>query len=115
MLERVAARVADDDAFVASALRDWAGGHLDLESAASFLGCGRKAVLQLALCRRPPGMSTSFRREVAQIAAYTCIDEMRLLELLREAASIAAFRRSDGAPILAAARDARDPKKEGGS
>lgn len=115
MLERAAARVADDEAFVASALRDWGGGHLDLDGAASFLGCTRKAVVQLALCRRPLGMSKSFRQDVAQIAAHTCIDETRLLELMREAASIAAFRKSDGAQMLAAARDDRGPKKDGGS
>lgn len=115
MLERAVARVADDEAFVASALHDWGGGHLDLEKAASFLGCTPNAVVQLALCRRPVGTSKSFRQDVAQIAAHVCVDETRLLELLREASSIAAFRKADGAQMLAAARDDRGPKDKGGS
>lgn len=115
LLDRAAARVADDGAFMASALRDWGGGHLDLETAASFLGCTRDAIVELALCRRPVGTSKAFRQEVAQIAARACVDETRLLELLREAASIAAFRKSDGVQMLAAARDSRGPKKDGGA
>jgi hypothetical protein len=110
MLDRAALRVADDDTFVASALRDWAGGRLDLDAVTSFLGCDRASATKLALCRRPQPTAPDFRGDVAKIAAYAGVDETRLLALLREVASIVAFRKADGAQLLAAARDDRGPK-----
>jgi hypothetical protein len=113
MLERAVMRVADDETFVASVLRDWGGGRLDLDATTSFLGCDRSAAIQLALCRRPETTAPAFRSDVAKIAAHAGVDENRLLGLLREAASIAAFRKADGAQMLAAARDDRGPKRDG--
>lgn len=113
MLERAAERVSNDEVFVASALRNWAGGRLDLDAVMAFLGCDRASALQLALCRRPQAAAPTFRGDISKIAAHARVDETRLLSLLREAASIAAFRRADGAQVLAAARDNRGPKKDG--
>ena len=115
LLERAAARIADDEVFLASALRDWSGGQLDLDAVATFLGCTREAVVRLALCRRPHAAATTFRADVTKVAVHAGVDEARLLGLLREAASIAAFRKSDGSQVLAAARDDRGPRKDGES
>lgn len=113
MLEQAAMRVACDETFIALLLREWCGGNLDFEAVASFLGCARASVVKLALCRRPP--ASTFLSDAKKIAAYASVDEPRLLALLREAASLAAFRSSTGSQILAAARDDRDPKKDGDS
>jgi hypothetical protein len=53
-----------------------------------------------------------FRADVAAIAAVAALDESALAGVLREAASIEAFRASKGQQILAAARDVPDDKKD---
>src|SRR5262245_45749836 len=110
MLERAALRVAGDETFIASLLREWCGGELDFEAIARFLGCPRASVVKLALCRRPP--ASMFQSDVKRIATHASVDEARLVPLLREAASLAAFRSSTGSQMLAAARDDRGPKKD---
>ena len=112
MLERAAARVADDPAFMASALRDWGGGRFDIQAVMAYLERGKEAVTKLALCQRPRAGSVTFRADVVRMAIHSSVDEQRLLALLREADSLAAFRKSDGSQMLAAARDDRDRKKD---
>jgi len=112
MLERAAARVAEDPAFMASALRDWGGGHFEFDAAMGYLNCSREAVTRLALCQRPRAASATFRADLARIAAHAPVDETRLLTLVREADSLAAFRKAGGSQLLAAARDDRDRKKD---
>jgi hypothetical protein len=53
-----------------------------------------------------------FRADVAAIAAVGALDESALAGVLREAASIEAFRSSKGQQVLAAARDVPDDKKD---
>lgn len=91
MIERAAARVSDDETFVASAMRDMSGGQLDFDVVTAFLDCSREVVARIALCRRPVTSAPSFRAEVAKIAAHAAVDEVRLLGLFREAASVAAL------------------------
>jgi hypothetical protein len=110
LLERAAKRVSDNETFVASAFRAWCGAQLDLEAVATRLACTRLAAVHVALCRRP--RSETFRADVAAIAAASGVDEGRLGGLLREIASLAAFRRGGGQQILAAARDAPNDSKE---
>lgn len=112
MLERAAVRVAEDPAFMASALRDWGGGQFEFEAAMDYLNCSREAVARLALCQRPRADSATFKAAIARIAGHASVDETRLLTLLREADSLAAFRKADGSQLLAAARDDRDRKKD---
>ncbi len=114
LLERSVLRVANDETFLASDLRVWAGGTLDLDALATFLGCTREGVVKVSLCRRPDPAAASFRPDILKIAVHAGVDEQRLLELVREAASLAAFRKSDGTQLLAAARDDRtnDDKDE---
>jgi DNA topoisomerase IB len=110
LLERAAIRAADGEGFLASVFRVWCGGPLDLAAVAETLSCARAAVVRAALCRRP--RAESFRTDVSAIATTTAIDEAALAGLLREAASLEAFRKSAGQQILAAARDAPDDGEE---
>jgi hypothetical protein len=103
-------RVADDQAFLGAAFREWCGDRLDLDAVAVTLACPRSAVVQAALCRRP--RPETFRADVEAIAASAGVDEVRLAALLRESASLAAFRRGVGQQLLAAARDVPDRSKE---
>jgi hypothetical protein len=113
LLERAALRIANDDRFMASAFRDWTGGDLDFNRTAPALDCAREAAVRLALCMRPRRDSVGFRADVARLAKSTGIDEARLAAFIREADSLAVFRRSDGREMLAAARDASDPEDRG--
>lgn len=110
LLERAAIRVSNDDAFLAAMFRGWCGSQLDLEAVSATLACARAATVRAALCRRP--RAESFRADVAAIAASTGIDEHRLAALIRESASLAAFRRGGGQQLLAAARDAPNGSKD---
>lgn len=110
LLERAAVRISNDDAFVATMFRSWCGDEIDLGAVSSRLGCQREAAARAALCRRP--RAASFRADVAAIAAATGIAELRLASLLREGASLAAFRQGTGEQLLAAARDAPDGNEE---
>lgn len=110
LLERAAIRVSIDDAFVAAMFRTWCGDALDLDAVAASLACDRAAAVRAALCRSP--REESFRADVAAIARASGIEEYRLAAVLRESASIGAFRRSTGNELLAAARDVPDDSEE---
>ncbi len=110
LLERAAARVSSDDTFVAAMFRTWCGDELDLDAVSAALGCGRAGIVRAALCRRP--RAESFRADVAAVAASAGIDEYRLAALIRESASLVAFRRGSGQQLLAAARDQPDDAGE---
>jgi hypothetical protein len=103
-IERAAMRVAYDDAFIASNFRDWCNGVLDLDAIAVVLSCTREAVVRAALCTRP--RAGSFKQDTDAVAAHASIDPIRLATLLREVASVAAFRKGSNQQLLAAARDA---------
>jgi DNA topoisomerase IB len=103
-------RAADGDGFLASVFRAWCGGPLDLDAVAATLTCGRSAVVRAALCRSP--RAESFRTDVAAIATTAAIDESALAALLRETASLEAFRKPGSQQILAAARDVPDDGEE---
>jgi len=110
LLQRAAARVSRDDAFVAAAFRQWCGDELDLEAIARELACDRSAAVLAAFCRKP--RLDRFRNDVSAIAQSCRVDSNRLSELLRQAASIAAFRAGAGHQLLAAARDTPDDPEE---
>ena len=114
LLERAALRAADDPWMLASALCvvSTDGSLLDLDAVSAALSCDRERVVALALCRRPNPDSPSFRDDVASIATTNHIDPVRLLNLLREAEALAAFRKASGRQVLAAARDAQPTDKE---
>jgi hypothetical protein len=107
-LERAVARVAADVHFVASALRSWCGGILDLEKAAESLGVGKARVVDLALCQRPDPRQRDFASRVASLEAYAAVPAGRLLAVLREATAIEAMQKTAESAMLAAARDRRE-------
>lgn len=104
LTERAAMRLAHDDAFLASIFRNWCNGALNLDSIAAALNCTREAVISAALCTRPRAIS--FKQDIDAVAAHSNIDPVRLASLLREVASIAAFRSGSNQQLLTAARDA---------
>jgi hypothetical protein len=110
LLQRAAARVSHDDGFVAAAFRAWCGDELAFEAVAGELGCSVSAAVHASLCRKP--RLDSFGADVEAIAESSGVDAQRLGALLRQAASIAAFRSGGGRQVLAAARDTPDGAKE---
>jgi hypothetical protein len=79
---------------------------MDLARVAAVLKCDAASVTRLALCFRPRPEPAAFRSDVACLATSTGVDEARLTSFLREAQSLAAFRKpaAEGR-MLAAARD----------
>jgi hypothetical protein len=116
LLERAALRAANEPLMLASLFREVCGdgSFLDLDSVARALVCDRDRVVKAALCRRPDSRSSSFCNDVKAIANSAQIDGTRLLAVIREADSIAAFRASSGLQMLAAARDFRDDDNKSG-
>jgi hypothetical protein len=110
LLERAIVKVANDEKYVASDFRIWTGGSLNLEAISEFLHCNRGTVVKIGLCLRPS--PTSFRADTVKIAALGGVDEQLLMGLLREAASLSAFRAAVESPLMAAARDARVDESE---
>lgn len=110
LLERAILKVANNEKYVAADFRRWTGGSLNLNAVSEFLRCDRATVVKIGLCLRPS--STSFRAETVKIAALGGVDEQLLMALLREAASLSAFRASGESPLMAAARDARAEESE---
>jgi hypothetical protein len=110
LLQRAATRVSGNEGFVAAAFRAWCGDELNLRAVADELGCNVAAAVHAALCRKP--RLDSFRADVVAIAESSCVDAQRLGVLLRQAASIAAFRSGGGGQLLVAARDTADDTKE---
>jgi hypothetical protein len=111
LLERAALRVAEDEAYVAFDFRTWTGGTLDWDAVSDFLHCARTAAVKVSLCRRPAPLS--FKADASKIAALGGVDENLLIDLLRQAASLKAFRASGGSQLLVAARDAPSELAEG--
>jgi hypothetical protein len=109
LLERAAVRLAANHRFVASLLAAWSGGNVDLKRVALTLNCDVAAVTRLALCFRPRSTSEDFGKDIAEIATRTGVAEAHLMTFLREAESLAAFRRGAAAEegVLAAARDGK--------
>jgi hypothetical protein len=110
LLERAILKVANEEKYVASDFRIWTGGKLNLDAVSEFLHCNRATVIKIGLCLRPS--PTSFRTDTAKIAAFGAVDEQLLIDLLRQAASLSAFRSSGESPVMAAARDARVDESE---
>lgn len=80
---------------------------------AEWLVCSLEALDRLKLCRRPDDREAAFGEEIRRIAAFAPCDPLRLVELHREVAALAALAGespADGSGFLLAARD-RQPRK----
>lgn len=106
-LRRALDRLTYNDDFVASAYQDLSGSRVDLGRIAERLGTDLNTAVHIALCRRPWASSPGFASDTAKIATYAGVQPDALMELLREAETLRAFRVGSSARdgLLAAARD----------
>lgn len=119
-LDAFARRLRGDPFFLASAMEDYARSEgLDGDGLAGALGCERRQLGPIGLCRRPHPDSPEFGHDVQRIAARFGIDEERLAEVVRRSDALTQLRQAGAASDLAAA--ARDrvlreesPSQDGG-
>ncbi len=107
-LARLARRVEDDPAFLASALKQYATSEgLDGRGLAAALSCSVEALARLALCRRPRPAPPWFRQDVDRIAARFGANADALAAIVRRADALGRLRDVDVGErgLLIAARD----------
>lgn len=121
-MDHLAARVASDPLFLASALREYAqSAGLDDDGLAAELGCARADLTRLRLCRAPRPEPEYFRADVSAIAERFCIAPDKLAGIVRRGQSLSRLRSAQtGAAesgfLLAARDDDREPPPpQGGS
>lgn len=107
-LDLLARRVADEPAFMAHPLAVFARSEqLDDPGLAVLLGCDVAGLTRLRLCFRPRVEPEHFLDDVAEITAHCGVTEAALIDVVRRADALIAFR---GQPLyspglLMAARD----------
>jgi hypothetical protein len=111
--ERAAQRAKGHPSFVGYALSLYQQSRGQSEAElAGWLGCPIDTMSRLSLCRRPVGTDAAFRFDVEAIARFAGIDAERLVQVLRTAEGIEAFRSvpaagdADSRPLRFAARQA---------
>jgi len=106
-LRRALDRLTHNDDFVASAYQDVSGSRVDLERIAERLATDLNTAVQVGLCRRPWASRPGFATDTAKIAVHAGVRPDVLMDLLREAESLRAFRAGSSSRdgLLAAARD----------
>jgi len=110
-----ARRLADDEYFLASALRVYAlSEQLDDSGLANVLGCDVETLDPLGLCRRPSSEPDVFQRDVDRIALHFGVDTGVLAQVVRRADVIGALRRDANNEwgLLMAARDRSEKTSE---
>ena len=120
-LDHLAARVATDSQFLASALAEYARSDgLDDAGLAAALGCAAADLTRLRLCGAPRRDADQFRADVAAIAGRFGIAPTKLAEVVGRGQSLARLRAAQPGGVelgflLAARDDDRDPPPaEGG-
>ena len=114
-LDHLAARVATDPQFLASALAAYARSEgLDDAGLAAALGCAAADLARLRLCGVPRPDADQFRADVAAIAGRFGIDPATLAEAVRRGQALARLRAPQPGGVepgflLAARNDERDP------
>lgn len=106
-----ARRLADDEYFLASALKTYAlSEQLDDSALAKALKCNVETLDSLRLCRRPTSEPKLFRRDVDRIASHFGVDAGMLAQIVRRSDVIVALRQgaSNESDLLMAARDRSD-------
>jgi hypothetical protein len=116
-LDRLARRVEDDPAFMASVLAIYARSEgMDDAALARALGCSADQLASLRLCFRPRSEPAYFRRDVQEIAAYFGIEPEVLAAIVRRADSLAPWqplgeRAARSVSPLIAARDREEARE----
>jgi hypothetical protein len=98
----------NDPFFVSHALAQYkAICDVDDEHLMGVLGCNRRALIRLALCRLPDDRDPTFRQVVQEIATFVSCNADGLIGVFREAAAFASLREGTGSTsgLLIAARD----------
>ncbi len=114
-LDHLAARVATDPEFLASALAEYARSEsLDDAGLAAALGCPVADLTRLRLCGSPRPDAEHFRADVATIAGRFGFDHRTLTAIVQRGQSLARLRSgqpSEVSPgfLLAARDDDREP------
>ena len=93
---------------------------LDDQGLAEYLGCDVSALTTISLCAVPNASSSSFRRDVEQVASYVGARAEKLAQILREVESSVAIQSVPLPPTLArsgqaymlAARDKPKPRSK---
>ena len=103
-------QVSTDVFFLGSAFAEYQAMHsINDERLAGMLACTGEAFIRLSLCRRPDDRDASFREDVRHIAKFASCNVDRLLQVLREVASVSSLREERNNAslrgILMAARD----------
>ncbi len=113
-LRRILKRSRQDPFFMGWAMAQHQASHrLSDRELATWLECSPEALDRLALCRLPDDQADRFGQDVRRIADFVTCNPSRLLELLREVASLRSLRGASedmGRGLLMAARD-RKPAK----
>ncbi len=109
-LSWLARQVSTDAFFIGSAFTEYRAMHsINSEMLAEMLGCTTEALTRLSLCRRPDDQAGNFREDVRRVAAFASCNAIRLLQVLREVASVASLREERNNAswhgLLMAARD----------
>jgi hypothetical protein len=114
-LDHLAARVATDPLFLASALAEYARSEeLNDAGLAAALGCPVGELTRLRLCGAPRSDPEQFRADVAAIAGRFGIDANTLITIVRRGQSLARLRAArppevEPGVLLAARDDDRKP------
>jgi hypothetical protein len=118
-LDHLAARVATDPLFLASALAEYARSEgLDDDGLATALGCARTNLTKLRLCGAPQPDPEKFRADVLAIAERFGIEPSTLTVIVRRGQSLTRLRAGqtggvDPGFLLAARDDNREPPPPG--
>jgi hypothetical protein len=114
-LKRAVSSARGNPFFMGHALAQYETLHkIESDRLAEWLGCTSEAFAHLALCRKPNDTEDRFRNDVRRIAEYIDCEADKLVRLLRDVASISAFKEEippEEGGFLMAARDRRESKK----
>lgn len=108
LIESLSRRVESDPFFLASSLASYAHSEgLTDADLANQLGCDLERLSRIRLCRRPREDPRQFQEDVARVAATFDINHDVLVQAIRRADALAAFRRESARDegTLMAARD----------
>lgn len=119
ILQRAAARAAEDPFFLAHDLQEYRNmTQTDEAGLARLLHCSRDALVHVGLCRRPDPNGDSFRAEVEKIASHCGVSAQQLAGLIREVDAVLGMREAS-IPSMQSAQEysshlmaARDRKRK---
>ena len=114
----VQSRVGSDPFFVGWVLKEYAtASHIKDDDLADLLGCSKRALIRLFLCRLPNDSGPDFHSEIRRISEYTQCNADRLVMLIREVIAtkkLGSHSEKDNSGLLLAARDRQKDDEDAG-